>query len=159
VSLILADTTVLNNFAQARRPDLLRLAYPNLAAPRVVREELARGERLGLVLRGDWSWLNLLDLTDGEKSRVTDFERLLQAGEAACLAIAEARDGTVLTDDGSARRVAASMHLETSGTIGALVRLERKGVITFPLGDSLLTEMVSRGYRSPIRSLREVLPK
>jgi predicted nucleic acid-binding protein len=156
--LILADTTVLNNFAQIGRPDLLQLAYPRLAAPRVVREELARGEQLGLVLRGDWSWLELLDLTDVEKSRAADLERLLQAGEAACLAIAETRNGTVLTDDGAARRFAASLQLETSGTIGALVKLVRNGVLTLHRGDTLLTEMVSRGYRSPIRSLREVLP-
>jgi predicted nucleic acid-binding protein len=154
--LILSDTTVLNNFAQIRRPDLLQRVYPTLASPRVVREELARGERLGLVRPGDWSWLQLLDLTDVEKSRATDLERLLQAGEAACLAIAEARDGVVLTDDGAARRLAASLHLETSGTIGALVKLVRKGALTLHVGDTLLTEMISRGYRSPVRSLREV---
>jgi len=156
VPLILADTTVLNNFAQIRRPDLLQMVYPSLASPRVVREELARGERLGLVLPGDWSWLKLLDLTDVEKIRATDLERLLQAGEAACLAIAEARDGVVLTDDGAARRLAASLLLETSGTIGALVKLVRKGVLTLHVGDTLLTEMMSRGYRSPVRTLREV---
>jgi predicted nucleic acid-binding protein len=119
---------------------------------------LARGERLGLVPRGDWSWLKLLDLTAREKNRAIDLERLLQAGEAACLAIAEARAGIVLTDDGAARRLAASLHLETSGTIGALVKLVRKEVLTLHLADTLLTDMVSRGYRSPIQSLREVLP-
>lgn len=45
----LADTTVLNNFAQIRRPDLLRLAWPELAAPIPVLTELELGVRRGLV--------------------------------------------------------------------------------------------------------------
>ena len=65
----LADTTVLNNFAQIRRPDLLRGAWPDLAAPIPVWNELELGVRLGFVPACDWSWLKLLDLT--EQARLT----------------------------------------------------------------------------------------
>jgi hypothetical protein len=65
----LADTTVLSNFAQIGRPDLLRSAFPGLATPEAVREELARGERLGLVPVCDWSWLTTVELTGAEQSR------------------------------------------------------------------------------------------
>jgi predicted nucleic acid-binding protein len=44
-----ADTTVLNNFAQIRRPDLLSLAYPDLSAPASVWNELDLGVRRGTV--------------------------------------------------------------------------------------------------------------
>lgn len=154
--LIVTDTTVLNNFAQIGRPDLLQSAFPGLAAPGVVHEELAAGERLGLVPPGDWSWLKRIELTAAEQSRVADLESSLQTGEAACLAVVEARGGLVLTDDGAARRRATALHLETSGTLGALLRLWRREILSLEEGDALLAEMITRGYRSPVRSLRAV---
>lgn len=153
--LILTDTTVLNNFAQVKRPELLRQAFSELAALEVVRKELAAGERLGRVPVCDWSWLQLVALTEAERARAVDLERHLQAGEAACLAVAESRGGLIVTDDSSARRLAVSLRLETSGTLGALVRLVRREIITLAQGDELLSEMITRGYRSPLRSLRE----
>ena len=156
MSLVLVDTTVLNNFAQVRRPDLLRAAFSNLAAPQAVRQELAAGERLGRVPVCDWSWLKLVELTEAERSRADDLKSLLQAGEAACLAIAETRGGGVLTDDSSARRLAVGLGLETSGTLGSLVKLVRREILTLMQADQLLAEMIRRGYRSPFRSLRDL---
>jgi predicted nucleic acid-binding protein len=155
---VVTDTTVLNNFAQIGRPDLLRWAFPGLAAPQAVREELAKGERLGHVPAGEWSWLDLCELTVAEQSRAADFERHLQAGEAACLAVAEARGGLVLTDDRAARLAAVALKLEVSGTLGALINLVRQEILTLEEGDALLIEMMVRGYRSPVRSLSEVNP-
>jgi len=138
VPLVWADTTVLNNFAQVGRPELLQLAFPGLSAPRAVRTELSAGERLGRVPVGDWSWLQLVDLTETETARARELEQHLQAGEAACLAVAEARGGLVLTDDSAARRFAGALQL--------------------PLlqADLVLAEMMTRGYRSPVVSLREL---
>lgn len=157
MTLVLADTTVLNNFAQVGRPDLLQQAFPGLSAPRVVREELSAGERLGRVPRGDWSWLVFVELSASESSRAAELERYLQAGEAACLAVAESRGGLVLTDDSAARRLAGTLSLRISGTIGALMRLVHREILSLPQADGLLAEMMARGYRSPVRSLREVL--
>jgi predicted nucleic acid-binding protein len=136
--LVVTDTTVLNNFAQIGRPDLLRRAFPGLAAPRVVREELAEGERLGHVPAGEWSWLNLFELTVAEQSRAAGFERNLQAGEAACLAVVEARGGLVLTDDRAARLTAVDLKLEISGTLGALVKLVRQKILPSKKGTHFL---------------------
>ncbi len=158
MTLVLADTTVLSNFAQVGRQDLLRQAFPGLSAPRAVCEELSAGERLGRVPRGDWSWLGTVELSAIESLRAADLERTLQAGEAACLAVAEARGSLVLTDDSAARRLAGNLGLQVSGTIGALVRLVRREVLSLPEADALLTEMMARGYRSPVRSLRDTLP-
>ena len=158
MSLILADTTVLSNFAHTGRPDLLRRAFPELSAPRVVREELSAGERLGRIPIGDWAWLELVDLTESERLRAIDLERNLQAGEAACLAVGEARGGLVLTDDSAARRLASALKLKISGTLGVLLGLVRREILSLARADALLAEMVARGYRSPVKSLREVIP-
>lgn len=153
---VLADTTVLNNFAQVGRPDLLQQAFPGLSAPRVVRDELSAGERLGRVPRGDWSWLALVELSAEESARATELERHLQAGEAACLAIAETRGGLVLTDDSAARRLAVALGLRISGTLGTLMRLVQREILSLPEADIVLAEMMARGYRSPVHSLREI---
>lgn len=158
MSLILTDTTVLNNFSQVARPDLLRRVFPGLAAPEVVRRELAAGERLGRVPVCDWFWLTHVALTEAEQSRAEELSRRLQPGEAACLAVAEARGSLVLTDDSAARRTALALRVETSGTLGALARLVRREILTVAEGDTLLARMVDRGYRCPVRSLREVYP-
>jgi predicted nucleic acid-binding protein len=97
--LVLSDTTVLSNFSHVGRPDLLREAFPDLASPRVVFTELKRGENLGRVPVCDWSWLKVFDSTDDERLRAMELERVLQPGEAVCLAMSEARGALFLTDD------------------------------------------------------------
>ena len=155
--LILADTTVLNNFAQVRRPDLLRRAFSGLSAPMEVRDGLAAGELKGLVPICDWSWLTLIELTDAERVRAAELRGSAGIGEAACLAVLVAQGGLLLTDDGPARRLAAALGVELSRTIGVLIKLLRRKDITLEQGDALLQEMIDRGYRSPVRSLREVI--
>src|SRR5215213_7700588 len=104
-----SDTTVLNNFAQVRQPHLLRGVLPGLAAPADVIEELLAGERLGTVPRGDWSWLQILELTEAERQYARELLRVLGPGEAACIALAQSRRLTLLTDDRQARRFAHSL--------------------------------------------------
>lgn len=152
----LADTTVLNNFAQIRRTDLLRSAYPDLAAPIPVWNELELGVRRALVPACDWSWLAILDLTEREQVQADEIGRDLGPGEAACLAAAMSRGLLLLSDDWDARALGRSLGLEVSGSLGVLDRLVLKQRLSLEEADALLTEMVRRGFRSPYRSLREI---
>lgn len=152
----LADTTVLNNFAQIRRPDLLRSAYPDLSAPTSVWSELNLGVRRGLVPACDWSWLKILDLSQREQAQVDQFGRALDPGEAACIAIAVSRGGLMLSDDWKARAFGCSLGLEVSGSLGVLNNLVLKQVLSLEGADTLLVEMVRCGFHSPYRSLREI---
>jgi predicted nucleic acid-binding protein len=152
----LADTTVLNNFAQIRRPDLLRSAYPDLSAPTSVWNELEMGVRQGLVPACDWSWLKILDLSEREQAQVDQFGRALDPGEAACIAMAISRGGLVLSDDWKARAFGRSLGLEVSGSLGVLKKLVFRQILRLEEADALLTEMIRHGYRSPYRSLREI---
>jgi predicted nucleic acid-binding protein len=148
------DTTVLNNFAQVRQPALLCAAFSSLAAPKQVLAELEKGVGLGLLPSVDWSWLDRIDLTPAEQVRARVFGQKVEAGESACLAVAEARRGFVLTDDLAARRLALTISLTVTGTLGALDRLIRAGILTVERADDLLAEMILRGYRSPVPSVR-----
>lgn len=152
----LADTTVLNNFAQIQRTDLLEAAWPDLAAPIPVWNELELGVRRGLVPACDWSWLKLIDLTEREQERAGEVGRALDPGEAACIAVASSRGFLMLSDDWEARVLGRSLGLEVSGSLGVLDRLVWKQILSLDEADSLLAEMVRRGFRSPYQSLREI---
>ena len=117
--LSLADTTVLSNFAQIRRPDLLRSAYPDLSAPLPVWNELEMGVQRGLVPSCDWTWLEILDLSAREKARADEIGDL-GPGEAACIAVAVSRGFLMLSDDWEARELGRSLSIEISGSLGVL---------------------------------------
>src|SRR5215203_1175769 len=152
----LADTTVLNNFAQIRRADLLRSAYPDLAATIPVWSELESGVRRGQVPACDWTWLEILELTEREQAQADEIGRDLGPGESACIAAAVARGFLMLSDDWDARKLGRALGLEVSGTLGVLDRLISKQILNLDEADALLSEMVRRGFRSPYQSLREI---
>lgn len=153
---VIADTTVLNNFAQIRRTDPLRVAHPDLGAPNAVWNELDLGVRRGLVPACDWSWLKIVELTEREQVRAAEIGRELGPGEAACLAVAASRGWLLLSDDWEARTFGRSLGLEISGSLGVLDRLVSKQVLGLQEADEALAEMVRRGFRSPYRSLNEI---
>jgi predicted nucleic acid-binding protein len=149
----LADTTVLNNFAQVRRPDLLRLAFPGLGAPSRVLAELASGERSGQVPICDWAWIETLPLSAVEHRHAQELAQRLDPGEAECLALAQARGWVVVTDDRAARAHALRLGLGVTGTLGVLDRLVQRRLLSLQEANALLDEMIVCGYRSPVGSL------
>lgn len=155
--LVVVDTTVWSNFAQAASPRLVQAAFLAVASPRAVLDEIGRGQRLAHLPAHDWSFVEVLELTEDESARAGELEAKLGAGEAACLAIAEARDGLILTDDRAARKVATFLALRVSGTLGVLARLVDAGHSSIEEADDLLDAMVRAGYRSPVFTLSELL--
>ena len=102
----------------------------------------------------DWSWLSQVQLSPAEQIRSEALAQKFGLGESACIAIAEARGGFLLTDDLGARRRAIASGLTVTGTLGVLDRLIKAGALSLDEAEGLLIEMVSRGYRSPVASLR-----
>jgi predicted nucleic acid-binding protein len=150
----LSDTTVLSNFAHARRPDLLRALFASLYVPDSVLEELAQGERGGLIPKEDWGWLEVVSLTPAELAVSQQLQRQVDLGEADCLAVSQARSMTLYTDDRRARRLGRSMGLDITGTLGCLLELVEFALLDLEDADLLLTQMRKRGYRSPVASLK-----
>lgn len=156
--LSLLDTTILSNFAHAQRPDLVQFTLKETAATTgAVMAELRRGEALGLVMHVDWTWLTVLELTQSEEALAVQWQETLDAGEAACLAVAITRGGRLLSDDLAARRLAQARGVPISGTIGVLLHLVAGGRLTVATADSLLEVMRQHGYRAPVLSLHAYL--
>ncbi len=153
----LLDNTVLSNFSSVKRPDLVHAALGETAA--TVEEayaELQAGIQLGKLPPCDWSWLPVLRLNESERAMYERLRERLNAGEAACLALATVRGYRVLTDDRDAREIAAQMQVPVSGTLGLLVRLVDQEHLTLSEADELLQRMIAAGYRSPVTSLAEL---
>jgi predicted nucleic acid-binding protein len=96
-ALVVADTTVWRNFAHAGQPRLVPAAYPGVASPQQVLDEIAAGHRLGHLGGFDRRFVKRIPLTRAETRRAKGLEETLGPGEAACLAVAAARGLVVLT--------------------------------------------------------------
>jgi predicted nucleic acid-binding protein len=150
------DTTVLSNFAHVQKPELLRSALEQGSTTPQVLRELTIGEQTGRLPICDWSWLPVLDLSGSERALAADFARQTDLGEAECLAVALSRQWMFLSDDQAARRIARLREVTVSGTLGVLARLVDTGRLPLGDADDLLLQMIARGYRSPIASLKEL---
>lgn len=153
------NNTVLSNFANVRRADLVRQAFDDLVATAEVLAELKAGERLRRMPICDWSWITGIALTRAERTLMERLGRTVDAGEASCLAVAASRRLIFLTDDRDARRLAQLMTISISGTLGILQSSVDDGHLDLKGADDLLMKMMARGYRSPVRSLQELDPR
>jgi hypothetical protein len=154
----LLDNTVLSNFATVERPDLIHRALGDATATVAhVYQELQNGVALRRIPACDWSWLPILELDPSAQSLYAQLRTRLDAGEAACLALAAVHHYRVLTDDRDARAIAAEMQIPISGTLGVLMRVVDLGHMSIDAADPLLEQMVEAGYRSPVTSLHQLL--
>ena len=154
----LLDNTVMSNFAAIGRPDLLRTAFGSgLATSQQAFDELQAGVRQDKLPSLDWSWLRIWSLEEVEVPHYNRFLSRLNAGEAACLAIALHRNCRILTDDRDAREFARHSKIPLSGTLGVLARLMDIGALSLDQADAFLSQMISAGYRSPVTSLQDLV--
>ena len=149
------NTTVLSNFAQVDRAELL-LDLPRLVTVDAVREELEAGAETHPYINRALAILGeeipvIAPSASAEKLE----EQLLESldpGEAQALAVAEVADGIVVTDDGDARTTAKQRGVDLTGSIGLLVRFVEDGHISTKTADRYLKRWIDEaGFRSPAR--------
>lgn len=156
--LALLDNTVLSNFALvARLPLLMQVFGQHLATTPYVVREYEDGVKRGRVPPTHFDWIVVSALTHDELTQMTYLQQQVDAGEASCLAIALSRQGIVLSDDRSARRLAGQLGVPISGTVGILVRLIKTGTLSLEEADNYLDAMIAYGYRSPIETLKQLI--
>jgi len=156
---IISNTTVLSNFANIGQLDVLRRLYQILYIPTEVYEEISAGLEEGYLFYQDVipvihpfseaGWLHLAVMETDELRRFGELPPRLHKGEAACLAIAEHRHWTLLTDDHAAREEANRRRIRLSGSIGCLILAVERGLSTLKQANEYLSEMIRLGYHSP----------
>ena len=167
---IIANTTVLSNFAAIGQLDLLRLLYTQLFISTDVYAEIEDGALAGYAYLADvaqhvqpfnpdgWLWLVLTSPTaPAELARMAALPARLHRGEASSLAIAAQRGWLFLTDDRSARNVAQAQGVRISGTLGCLMRAVQQQHVSVDDANQWLTLMIAQGYRSPVDDLGALL--
>lgn len=167
---VIANTTVLSNFAAIRQLDLLHLIYPQFAISTDVYAEIEDGALAGYRYLADveqyvWpfapdGWIVLTSLaTEAEIAHMVALPPRLHRGEASSLAIAAQRGWLFLTDDRSARTVAQAQGVRISGTLGCLLRGIQQHHWSGEEANQWLSLMIAQGYHSPVDDLRLLLEK
>ena len=151
------NTTVLSNFAYIDELWLLE-GLADICTVPVVRDELRDGVEGHSYLR---SALDIIDdeipvvaVSESAANRETVLADRLDPGEAQALAVADARDGRLLTDDGDARSVANAEGVAVVGSVGVLLAAIDAGKITDATADEWLATWIDDiGYYVPYRMI------
>ena len=164
---VIANTTILSNFASVGRLDILRTLLGTLYLATDVYAEIQNGMAEGysfyetveqeIQTYGSDAWLCLTAPTDQELRLYTLLLGALHNGEAACLAIAVSRGWAFLTDDARARQEARRRSVHVSGTLGLLVQAVKRNYLVLEEANRLLAQMIDAGYYSPYDNLAELL--
>jgi len=152
---VVADNTVLSNFALIEREDILaKLFKDTLFTTEEVLEELKQGEYRNVLPERDWQWIKVLKKESSKEEFLFRlFAESFGKGESSCLSIAISRDLKVLTDDKDARKLAQRREVSVSGTIGVLVEAVREELLSIEEGNTMLSDMIEQGYFSPFEAL------
>jgi predicted nucleic acid-binding protein len=161
---VVLDTTVVSNFAASDAfGKLLRTVDRPTVVPSVQLElegGLDHGHHFlqravdALRSRDEVTVLGPDDVPD--HSRWTE---RIDPGEAASLAVARDRDGTLATDDAAARQLAKEEDAAVTGSVGLLLRCIDEAELDVETADRWLDVWVdSRNYYAPVETVRELLP-
>lgn len=153
------NTTVLSNFAYVDRVDLPGDLAGICTVP-AVRDELADGVSSHSFLR---SALDRLDngipvapIPDPVAHREGVLRSTLDPGEAQAFALADVRNGRLLTDDGDAREFATAEGVTVIGSVGVLLAAIESGRVDESTANGWLSTWIDEtGYYVPYRELSE----
>jgi predicted nucleic acid-binding protein len=157
-SCVVLDNTVLTNYGLIRRSYLITNLWTGMIylTPEVLAEYKTGIQAVGLP-PDIWESLPVLTLTPSEIAFAMSLTHRLGAGERSCLAVAVNRNALVATDDRIARQYAKKSGLAIIGSVGILLRNVQRNNLSLNDAQTILDEMISAGYRSPIQRLDEFL--
>ena len=155
------NTTALSNFAHVERVELLE-TLPRLVTVPAVQTELEDGIETHSYLANALVVLeNSIPVVELSAEAQTLEETLLETldpGEAQALAVVEAVDGVVVTDDGDARATATQRSISVTGSIGLLVRFVEDGRLSATTADTYLKRWIDEaGFHCPAREFETFL--
>ena len=165
---VICNTTVISNFAAVNALAILRDVVRELHISTEVYAEIQDGLADGCdfyegldaqiypIAPDGWLHLTAFE-NDAELRLYGQLPTALHRGEASSLAIAAQREWAFLSDDDRARKTARQLGVPVSGTLGVLAQAVEFQHVSLTAADDLLTKMIAAGYRSPLRSVTELL--
>lgn len=163
---VILDATVLSNYASTDSVTWLATILDDLQTVPAVRTELKQGREVG------YAYLeHVLDVLESGRIGIAEtapeqlqqdypaVQNRLDPGEAEALVAAHTAGGTLVTDDGPARTLAADYDVTLTGSIGLLVRGVVLEELTVERADEWLTTWIEeRNYYAPVDSVTAALP-
>jgi predicted nucleic acid-binding protein len=156
-NLVLLDNTVLSDFAEVKREDIVFSLWKTCTTTPDAWRELQAGIAFGHLSRIAWKTLPVTELTDSEQELASRLSNTLGAGERSCIAKAVKRTGLFGTDDRKARQVALELGVKVTGTLGILVVAVERQITLLDKANQYLAQMIRNGYRSPVDDLSSLL--
>jgi hypothetical protein len=156
--MIICNATPLIAFARIGQLGLLRKVVGTLVIPNAVAGEIAVYSDIqhGIIDLVQEPWISVQ--TVQSEAQVHLLLPTLDRGEAEVIALALEREaGLVLIDELTGRKVAESLHLTVSGSVGILIRAKQMGEISAV--KPLLDEMMQRGIRYSPRFVTAILQR
>jgi len=151
---VILDNTVLSNLAQVGQMALVFRLWPErVMTTREVWCEYEVAAQTGKLPLHAWSDLTIVELTPQEMTGAAAFALRLGAGERSCLAVAQARQGLLASDDADTRHAAQRLGIPVSGTLGILALAVRRQLLSLDQANALLADMIAAGFRSPLEKL------
>jgi len=151
------DTSVLSNFAHVDRLNHLA-SLPRVVTVAAVERELESGVEthsyLDMALAALDTTVPVVAPSPAAARIEAELREMLDPGETQALAVADAIDGTIVTDDGDAREIARRREVAVTGSIGVLVRAVESDDVDAETADTYLKRWIDEaGFRSPARDI------
>lgn len=132
---IIADTSCLILFDNIGELQILKRVYGSIIITPEVRKEYKKAIP---------DWIKTEKVKN--KRRQKQFAELVDAGEASAIALAvEHKHCILIIDDRRGRKLAASLKIEITGTLGTLMKAKQRGII--PQLSPLLRKLKFHGLR------------
>ena len=160
IRIIVTDSTVIINFTHMGRLDLFgKLPGFEFVVPEHVAAEITVAAQLEALREAcTQGWVKRESLTDlGELAAYAELRRTMGQGEAACLAMAEARGWLVASDDRRRFRKEAWARLGKArlvNTPGLMVLAIRSGALTIDEADQLKAILARHRFVMQFESFR-----
>lgn len=116
---VISDTSCLIVLSKIDELNLLRMVYGQIITTPDIAEEF--GEPLPL-------WITIQSVTDKLRQQILELQ--IDKGESSAIALAlEIDDSILILDDFKARKIAVSLGLQITGTIGIIIKAKLAGLI------------------------------
>jgi predicted nucleic acid-binding protein len=132
--------------------------------PEFTDDEIENGIKKGYLFQKDTKkiidskkWIHITNIEKQEILLYKELDKIVDYGEASCLAIAQMRGWIFLSDDDKARTYANENGIALSGTIGILRLVVMVGIIDLYEAELIHKAMIDNGYFSPIKRIADIL--
>ena len=152
---VICDTSPIQYLHQLGLQDILHALAGHVLVPPAVVHELAEGRALGIDLP-DLPALDWIEIRRPVSALAVPLVTDLGPGETEVLMLGlEWREAVVALDDALARRVAETLDLRLTGTLGLLLDAKRAGLI--PVVAPLLDQLQALRFRLALHTRTAVL--